>query len=257
MIQIFYEGITVPVNHHKIVATAPLPMRIEFVTCVSDIATLQKQLLRSPCLQSGGYPLHAVFNAANAAQAFNRLANLANVDWLVWVHQDVFLPETWMQQFTEELHYATEQWPDLAVAGVYGVSGRGADVRRAGHVLDRGTLLKHEQALPCLAESLDELLLAVRPSSGLQMDPRLGYDFYGTDLVLQAQNKGLNSVVIDAYCEHWSDTSSTSRPSERLKNRLIASAQVFEDKWRHRLPIKTSCFHIDRPGDVQKFLENL
>ena len=232
-------------------------MQIEFVTCVSNTATLQQQLLRSPSLQSGGTPLHAFFNAKSAAEAFNRVASFANIDWLVWVHQDVFLPESWTQLFSNQLHQTCERWPDLAVAGVYGICGRGANARAAGHVLDRGTLLKPDHPLPCLAESLDELLVAVRTSSNLRMDSRLGFDFYGTDLVLQAQERGLKSAVLDAYCEHWSDTPLQSSPSDRLKHRVMVSAEVFENKWRHRLPITTSCFHINHPGDVRLFLENL
>src|SRR3990167_8510890 len=62
--------------------------------------------------------------------------------WLVWVHQDVLLPEGWDTRFLQVLAQGVRQFPRAVVAGVYGVNGRGAEARRAGHVLDRGTLLR-------------------------------------------------------------------------------------------------------------------
>lgn len=231
-------------------------LRLSFVTCVSRIDVLAQRLAQSPCLQKGGLPWAAYFNCATAAQAFNQqLCANTTVDWLVWVHQDVYLPADWDQQFRQALMLATEQWPDLAVAGVYGVQGAGESMRRAGHVLDRGQLLQEPAALPCLVDSLDELLVAVRVPSGLQMDPAMGFDFYATDLVLQAQQAGLRAAVLDAYCEHWSDTPSSGAMPARLIHRVKNNGRAFESKWAHRLPVQTPCFTIHRPGDVAAFVD--
>ena len=87
------------------------------------------------------------------------------------------------------------------------------------------------------------------------MDPALGYDFYGTDVVLKAREAGLQSAVIDAYCEHWSDTPMGGTMPAKLVQRILASATVFEGKWQHRFPITTPCFDIAATGDVQKFVD--
>lgn len=227
--------------------------RISFVTCVSQIGVLSHQLARSPCLQNGALTWTAFFNCPSAAQAFNQtLRNITNVDWLIWVHQDVFLPDGWDQQFQKALAQAVRQWPRLAVAGVYGVNGQN---QRAGHVLDRGQLLQEPTPLPCLVDSLDELLVAVRVSSGLQMDPAMGFDFYATDLVLQAQQAGWCAAAVDAYCEHWSDTPASGEMPAHLIARVKANGHAFESKWAHRLPVTTPCFHISRPGDVSAFVD--
>ena len=146
-------------------------------------------------------------------------------------------------------------WPRLAVAGVYGVQGSGPHAVRAGHVLDRGTLLREAAALPRAVDSLDELLFAVRTDCGLRLDPALGFDFYATDLVLQAQAQGWTAAVVDAYCEHWSDTPLACPASQALIARIAASAAVFERKWEQRLPLCTPCFDIARVGATQAFLE--
>lgn len=227
---------------------------LSFITGVSRLDVLQKHLARSPCFAAHGASLTACLNAPSAAQAFNAAVLTCQTDWLVWVHQDVFLPEGWEKRFAEQLQIAQAQWPSLAVAGVYGVRGQGLSAQHVGHVLDRGNLLAPQAAMPSLADSLDELLVAVRVSSGLQMDPDLGFDFYGTDLVLQAQAKGMCCAVVDAYCEHWSDTPVQWPLPVTMVERIARNAGVFERKWAQQLPITTTCFDIHQLGDVESFL---
>lgn len=229
--------------------------KLAFVACVSDVEVLQRCLLASPCIAQGRWPLQAFFNARDAAGAFNSaLAATSPGTWLVWVHQDVLLPEGWDTRFLQALAQGVRQFPQAVVAGVYGISGRGAAAHRAGHVLDRGTLLREPCPLPCLADSLDELLFAVQAGHGLTLDPALGFDFYGTDVVLQAQSRGLQALVVDAYCEHWSNTPTGRVIPASLARRIQASGTAFERKWAHRLPVQTSWLAVERPGDVDRFL---
>jgi hypothetical protein len=232
------------------------PVPLSFVTCVSDLRVFQQRLLASPCLQAGNYPLLAVHNARSAAEGFNSALRGAPAgSWLVWVHQDVHLPAGWDHAFVASLRQAQAQFAHLAVVGAYGLNGHGEAARRAGHVLDRGTLLREPLALPCRADSLDELLFAVQVDSGLLLDPALGFDLYATDLVLQAQGRGLDCAVVDAYCEHWSGTVHLPQHvAAGTRQRIAASAQVFERKWAHKLPLTTPCFDIRAPGDVARFL---
>lgn len=235
------------------------PPELSFVTCVSNQEVLAKRLLASPCLRDGHYPLAAYFNAQSAAQAFNAtaLGVQSPNSWLIWVHQDVYLPAGWDKQFMARLREAQMTYPELAVAGVYGVAGTGANARRAGHVLDRGQTLREPTPLPCLIDSLDELLFAVRCDSGLKLDPTLAWDFYATDLVLQAQSTGYQAAVVDAYCEHWSDTPNGGPTPAHLLDRIDKSAMIFDAKWAHRLPVTTSCFDINKPGDVAAIVRSL
>lgn len=239
----------------------PLPLpSIAVVTSVSRLDVLQQRLAQSACLQRGGLPWTAYFNSTSAAAAFNSAIDAETTqgtDWLVWVHQDVHFPPGWEGQFRQALNDACAQWPTLAVAGVYGVRGVGAQSVRAGHVLDRGQLLKEPEALPCLVDSLDELLVAVRVDSGLRMDPAMGFDFYATDLVLQAQQAGMCAAALDAFCEHWSDTPPQGVMPPGLIERVKKNAQAFEHKWADRLPVKTPCFEIHRPGDVAAFVDSI
>ena len=103
------------------------------VTGVSRIDVLSARLAASPCLQRGGLPWVAHFNCDSAAKAFNAtLDSRPRADWLVWVHQDVFLPDGWDSRFAASLRDAQFKFPNLAVAGVYGISGAGRSAVRAG-----------------------------------------------------------------------------------------------------------------------------
>lgn len=231
---------------------------LHFITCATDPEVLRNRLLASPCLAERHYGLSIYLDAASAAAAFNKeIEQLSGVEWLVWVHQDVFLPSGWDQQFISALHAAAGIFPRLAVAGVYGIVGASVAAQRAGHLLDRGCLLKEPLALPCRVDSLDELLFAVRGNSGLQLDPALRFDFYASDLALMAMERNLQAVVVDAYCEHWSSTPQDAAISTGLFDRILASGKVFEKKWAHRLPFATSCFSIERVGDVASQLQAL
>lgn len=243
---------------------AVLP-ELNFVTCASAIDVLRQRLLASPCLQpapNGAMPLTVFFNASSAAQGFNAAmtagAARANSNtWLVWVHQDVYLPRDWDLHFASALVEAAQRVPDLAVAGVYGITGAGANAKRAGRVLDRGALLHEPAVLPCEVDSLDELLFAVRMDSNLMLDPNMGFDFYATDLVLQAHARGLRCAVVDGYCEHWSETPQFGVMPPRLLQRVLRNAAAFEHKWEGRLPVTTPCFDIAAKGDVARAVANV
>jgi len=234
---------------------------ISFVTCISDIAVLGQRLLASPCFSERKLPLTAYFNASSAAEAFNassKVCSKAHSDsWLAWVHEDVFLPSNWEDQLSSQISMALRRWPKLAVVGVYGGVKSGEHAFSVGHVLDRGSILRPPTQLPCLVDSLDELLFAVRVSTGLTLDPALKFDFYATDLVLQAQENGWDCAVVDAYCEHWSGTVQTGPAPTQLARRIKSSAEVFEAKWVHSMPITTSCFHMKKPGDVAAYIDSM
>lgn len=246
--------------------------RCHFVVAVSREDVLAECLLRSPVWQgletpaSGVPPLHQARGVGSAAEAFNPVMDKlesaqANEPgpagtWLVWVHQDVHLPAVWLGQWRLQLAGALARWPRLAVAGVYGLHETDEPGRavRAGAVVDRGSPLREAAPLPHQATSLDELLVAVRVGSGLRMDAALGFDFYATDLCLQAGAHGWDCAVLDACCEHHSSTPRSGAVPRRVVERIAQSGGVFEAKWAHRLPLCTPCFDIRGRGDVAAFL---
>lgn len=223
-------------------------IRLGLVCAANDIQVLNKCLLASPDLKAANIPIFVVFNVASAAEAYaTAAASVVAVDWWIWVHQDVFLPAGWIENFKYQISLACRQWSNLAVVGSYGLT---PDWQRAGRLLDRGQLLQESFPLPCLARSFDEHLIALRANANLSFDPRLGFDLYATDVALMAEQGGFCSAVLDLYCEHWSGTPRIPPFPDSLVARYRKSAVYFEQKWQPQLPIHTPCMAFCRPGSA-------
>ncbi len=218
---------------------------ITFVACVSNQATLEANLLRSPCLGSGSpHELLLMRGCANAAEGLNRGLGRASHSMVICLHQDVYLPQGWTTRFWRNYEHACREFGKIGVVGVYGVRCQNGASIRAGHVVDRERLLTESRQLPASVDTLDELLIAVPRGSPLRFDSTLGFHFYGADICLAAQEKGLESVVVDALCYHNS-------PHVGLSPDFFSSARTFATKWAHRLPLATSCVKFDRYGGMQ------
>jgi len=236
-----------------------------FVACVSDDAILGANLLASPCLEPGSrHEVVLVKNCPSAAVGLNIGLEQAKHEWIVCVHQDVYLPRGWDRRLARQLREAERRFGPIGVAGVYGVGMASGGKRqnggqaprcatepvpdlpclaaeRVGWVVDRGRLLREGPELPTRVATLDELLLVVPRNTPLRFDPALGFHLYGAGICLQAAERGLAIVALGALCHH------NSR-SVGLPAAFFASAEVFARKWRHRLPVATPCVVIDREG---------
>jgi hypothetical protein len=235
-------------NHTPSDSVLPLT----FVTCVSNGEVLCANLLASPFLGvDSPHEVILVKNCPSAADGLNRGLGRARHEWVVCVHQDVFLPEGWDRRVVEQLRKAERQFGPAGVAGVYGVGKvfprRSPDwplmAGRIGWVVDRGRLVQDGPELPARVVALDELLLVVPRDTPLRFDPALGFHLYGADICLQASGRGLAVVAVGALCHH------NSR-SVGLPEAFFPSAEVFARKWAHRLPVATPCVVIDRDRRV-------
>ena len=180
---------------------------VSFLACVSDGPTLESNLLRSPCLIGGSpHEVVAVKNCPSAAAGLNLGLERAQCEFVVCVHQDVYLPAGWDRCLMQQLQEAERRFGPIGVAGVDGVgeviepedSGQPLRAERIGWVVDRGRVLRDGPELPAQVATLDELLLVVRRDSGLRFDPDLGFHLYGADICLQARERGLAVVALAA-----------------------------------------------------------
>ncbi len=190
-----------------------------------------------------------VQNCPSAAHGLNLGIELAKHDWIVCLHQDVVLPSGWDRVAIEQLALAEQRFGPIGVAGVYGVgpvidsAGRLPCAQRIGRVVNRGRMLNDGPQLPARVAALDELLFIVPRGTPLRCDPALGFHLYGADLCLQAAERGLAVLAIEALSYHNSK-------SIGLPQAFFRSAGVFARKWAYRLPIATPCVIIDRASEV-------
>jgi glycosyl transferase family 2 len=222
---------------------------LSFVACISDDELLRSNLLASPCMgHDSPHEVILVRNCQSAADGLNLGFRQAKPKLIACIHKDVYLPEGWDRKLLDQLAEAERQFGPIGVLGVYGV---GPAVRqngtlaaeRIGWVVDRGRVLREPSELPARASTLDELLLVVPRETPLRFDSELGFHLYGADLCLQAAERGLAVVALEAPCYH------NSR-NVGLPEAFVKSAEFFARKWQHRLPVATPCVIIDETRRV-------
>ena len=219
----------------EISPAAEIPLT--FVACVNDDEQLGANLLHSPCLRGAGPHELLVFRGcASAAEGLNAGIEQAKNELVVLVHQDVYLPEGWPARMVAQWRLARQRGGPVGIGGVFGVLDRRVPFDAIGRVVHRDRLLSHRD-LPSDVDGLDELLMVVPSDTPLRVDPALGWHLYGTDLALQAQERDLRVVVVDAPCHHNSLTG-------RVPSKYRDSERVLARKWQKLLPIHTNLSSI-------------
>lgn len=204
------------------------------VVPVANENVLRTTLLRSPAVNSG-CELLLERSFTSAGKAYNAGIDASKNELLVFAHQDVYLPPRWMDELSvalRQLHSADPNW------GVVGVWGRAASGTGEGFVHSTGLARTLGQPFDRAVEvqTLDELLLITRRSSGLRFDEALpGFHLYGTDLCLQARAMGRKNYVISTFCVH------NSTGLRALPLAFWTSYEYLRRKWCPILPIITPC----------------
>lgn len=146
-------------------------------------------------------PIDNRSNQYSVPQALNVGIEKSRAPIVVCCHQDVRMPDGWLDRFLTQIALVEAKDRQWGVAGVMGIRVNGAF---AGHIQDPHTSRSFGR-LPQRVQSLDEVCLAIRRDSELRFDERLGgFHLYGADLCLQARMKGMHCYALDASVEHLS-----------------------------------------------------
>ena len=165
---------------------------------------LRDNLLSSVCLdRSCPYELIVARNCPNAAEGLNIGLEQARHEWVVCVHQDVFLPEGWDRSSRPATPRGrTAIRADRRQGRLRGHRGdhrkagpRPLAAERIGWVVDRGRELHDGPELPARSRRSMSCCWSCG-ASGLRFDPALGFHLYGADICLQAREQGLAVVAI-------------------------------------------------------------
>ena len=217
-----------------------LTERITVVAAVNDRKVLESNLLASACLR--GHHSHDVMiqeGFSSASRAYNHAIERAANDLIIFVHQDMLLPDSWLTRLESALQYLNLADPQWGVVGCWGASKNGDLV---GHVYSTGWgVLGNRFEQPVPVQTLDEIVLVLRKSSGLRFDDALPhFHFYGTDICMRAACRGLTSYAISAFCIH--NTSQLLRLPDEFYDCYHHVRRV----WRHHLPIQTTCIKVSK-----------
>jgi len=215
-------------------------MPITFVTASNNDDVLKNNFMASPCFTDNQNDEILVQHGfESAASAYNDAITRSRNDLIVFAHQDVLFPIWWIVSFDRALEALERTDPNWGVLGCYGETlndnGRGY-VYSPG----RGFLGKSFDA-PSLVQTLDEIVLIIRKSSGLRFDQTLPhFHFYGADICMAAKERGMHSYAISALCIH------NSQQNLVLPREFYESWKHIRKRWYKLLPIQTTCARISR-----------
>jgi hypothetical protein len=231
------QEMNAPVEKRFVLPANVEPLNWSLISAVNNERVLNSNLLDSPGMTTASEVLLQT-DCASAALAYNRGIDRAQSDILVFAHQDVYLPQTWLPDLKNALVLLSKTDPEWAVLGVWGITASGGC---AGHVYCGGTMKQLGAPSNTVTEvmSLDEAVLILRKSSGLRFDERLeGFHMYGTDICMEAQRQGMKCYAISAFCIH-NTNGYNLLPREFWRNYFF-----MRNKWSSALPITTSCTKI-------------
>lgn len=204
---------------------------IDLAAAVNSVSVLENCLRRSPDVAEGRLKIRTYQGFASAGLAYNAALMESEADILILAHQDVYLPEGFLNRIDRELEALTRIDPDWQIAGLIGLDDSGTLV---GHTWCTGNaeLLGEPVPRPTPVTTLDELMLIVRRASGFQFDPDLpGFHLYAADAIETARAAGARSYVITAPVVHH------SRPVVTLDAGYRKAYGYMQRKWRKVLPL--------------------
>lgn len=219
-----------------------LQKEITFVVPVNNGNVFRTNFEASPALRNGAKPNIIVQEGfRSAAQAYNDAIRQSASDLIVFAHQDVILPEHWLFELRNAVERLDSDNPNWGVLGCWGVKSDGSF---AGHIYSTGLgILGRAFDHPVRVQTLDEVVLILRKSSGIRFDERIGgYHFYGSAVCMAASLLGRVCYAIPAFCIHNTEQLLTLPPS------FYECYREFRQVWRDSLPVYTSCIRVSRLG---------
>lgn len=215
--------------------------RFTIVAAANDMDVLQNNLFLSPDIKNDGiYQLIIKRNYQAAALAYNEAIEEAKNEIILFAHQDIYFPETWFSSLRTSLFYFEKEKISWGVLGCFG--SRPGGPGGIGQVYTTGMGI-HGRDInkPEPVQTVDEIVLVIRKSSGLHFDPSLPYfHLYGADICMSAREKGMMSYAIPAFCIH------NTNQILNLPKEFYECYRHVKRRWGKYLPIYTSCMRISR-----------
>lgn len=205
-------------------------MEFTIICASNNDEVLCKNLLASPNIDKHQVIIQRGYT--NVCKAYNDTDDRIKNDIVIYIHQDVYLPETFFSQLENSIEkLKDEDW------GVLGVAGR-KNLEYIGNILDRGTEWGSSIGLPKEVDILDELMLIMKKDSFIFDESIPGHHLFGTDICMISKSNEKKCYGILAYCHH------NSQLNHIVPENYFHSVEYIKNKWKHMLPIHTTCSTI-------------
>ena len=218
----------------------PLTQNITFVVAVNNKEVFESNFLASHCFRvSHGHQILTQEGFVSAAKAYNDAIGKALHELMVFCHQDIFLPNDWLSELTGALELLEATDPNWGVLGCYGET---LNDNGRGYVYSSGRgVMGRPFRDPAQVQTLDEIVLILRKSSGLRFDDELPhFHLYGTDICLRAARRQMKSYAISALCIH------NTNQTLVLPKEFYKCHGHIKRVWKDSLPVRTTCIKITR-----------
>jgi hypothetical protein len=223
---------------------------ITFVAAANSREILENNFLASECVQEGsGHQVLIQKGFASASKAYNDAIDKSVNDLMVFAHQDILFAKSWVEDLEKALGALAETDPNWGVLGCYGET---ADYEGRGYIWsgEQGILGKAFER-PAPVQTLDEIVLILRKSSGLRFDEGLpNFHFYGTDICMEAAKRGKKAYAISAFVVH------NAAQTVMLPKEFYDCYRYIKKKWIEWLPIQTTVIKVTR-DDTQMYKRRL
>lgn len=213
---------------------------VTFVAAVNNEEVFRRNLLASPCFQAGQLAtVVAQRSFDSAARAYNDALDRCGTELIVFCHQDITLPERWFTDLERALSVLATENPNWGVLGCYGET---LNDHGRGYIYSSGRGITGKPFdKPAEVQTLDEIVLILRKSSGLRFDDKLPhFHLYGTDICMRAAQRGMKSYAISAFCVH------NTHQTLVLPPEFYECCRQVRRVWKHMLPIQTTCVRLTR-----------
>jgi hypothetical protein len=223
---------------------------ITFAVAVNNREIFENNFMASPCFRDEhSHQILVQTGFASASKAYNEAIERSANDLIVFAHQDILFPESWISDLSRALASLERTDPKWGVLGCYGEDlhkgGRGyiysGGLGVLGKPLDR----------PAPVQTLDEIVLILRKSMGLRFDDDLPhFHFYCADVCMSAAARGLSSYAIPAFCIH------NTQQSFILPPEFYQGYRYLKRKWKDFLPIQTTCVRMTK-SDLPMYVKRI
>ena len=166
---------------------------VSFVVPVTNPLQFELNIARSPGVAEMEAEIVQVRGAVSAADAYEQGRQQVSGEWIVYCHQDIYLPEGAGTAILSELALVDDARKREQIIGVIGLAAltperlASGGTQFSGTIIDRISRLDYEPTDNAI--SIDESMIILHRDCVHAIDPDLGWHFWATDLVLSAMRR--------------------------------------------------------------------
>jgi len=214
-----------------IISQQPIKMSLSVVVPVTRQWELNENIMKSPGLKEINAEIIPISNAKTAHEAYEEGRKRAKNDWILFAHQDLYLPQGAGNLIISNLSALGlfESPPPIGFAGI------DAGFKKAGLLIDRTALFSYPSSNHAI--SIDECAVLLHRNSRVKIDSNLGWHTWATDLCLQAAIKEdiENARILRIPLFH------NSLNDYSLPDAYHSSARTLKEKYPEFNRIETLC----------------